>query len=293
MERHAVKTDKNGLFRIRDHKTKRMSFWPSTTASPHDTGVKLHGYGQPPAAEPFQRTVFFTDRSLYRPGQTVSFKGICVSVDRQRDKYQTVDRKDITVVFEDANGQEMAKQVCRTNDFGSFSGSFTAPRDRLTGRYTTARRGGWQRHTSVNVEEYKRPKFRVELATPAEAARLGGEVRVGNRQGLHGRGHWRSAGAVSRRPRSALSDLVVLALLVESSPSRVPGDRARYRLDRKRRQVRDFFHRASRPLDRGKRRTDRSSFTVYADVTDTTWRDTLRPAEHARGVYRDAGLYVG
>ena len=42
----------------------------------------------------------------------------------------------MTVIFADANGKEIARQTQRTNDYGSFSGSFTAPRDRLMGRMT-------------------------------------------------------------------------------------------------------------------------------------------------------------
>ncbi len=84
----------------------------------------------------------------------------------------------MTVVFEDANGQEIEKQQHRTNDFGSFSGSFTAPRDRLMGQM---RIRDAERDNSLvffNVEEYKRPKFKVELATPAEPAKLSVEVKV-------------------------------------------------------------------------------------------------------------------
>ena len=62
-----------------------------------------------------------------------------------------------------------------TNDYGSFSGNFTAPRDRLMGRMMI-RTDGIQGNTWVNVEEYKRPKFQVTLDAPKTAARLGGEV---------------------------------------------------------------------------------------------------------------------
>ena len=85
-----------------------------------------------------------------------------------------------TVVFRDRNNQEIARNPHRTNDYGSFDGSFTAPRDRLMGMMRIQIEGanspGGSAH--VNVEEYKRPKFRVTVDAPAEAAKLGGKVKV-------------------------------------------------------------------------------------------------------------------
>ncbi|MCL5282819.1 MAG: MG2 domain-containing protein [Planctomycetes bacterium] len=124
------------------------------------------------------RTVFFTDRSLYRPGQTIHYKGICFSMNTTDDKYQTRAGMQLTVVFKDVNGQEIARQQHTCNDYGSFSGSFTAPRDRLMGQMTLVVEGGPSGSTSINVEEYKRPKFRVELEPPADAPKLGAEVVV-------------------------------------------------------------------------------------------------------------------
>ncbi len=84
-----------------------------------------------------QQVVFFTDRSLYRPGQTIQFKGIALRFDHANDNYETVaEPATWTVVFRDVNGKEIARHKTRTNDYGSFSGSFTAPRDRLMGRMT-------------------------------------------------------------------------------------------------------------------------------------------------------------
>jgi len=124
------------------------------------------------------RTVFFTDRSLYRPGQSIRYKGICVRTDPARDNYHTLARQPLTVVFEDTNGQEIASHQVRCNDYGSFGGSFTAPRDRLTGRMSIVAQDGPGGSASFNVEEYKRPKFRVQLDAPAEAPRLDVEVVV-------------------------------------------------------------------------------------------------------------------
>ena len=131
-EGRSAKTNADGVFRIQGTANETYLLLARHQQYALATANQLRGYGRA-AAKPFEQTVFFTDRSLYRPGQTIRFKGICVAVDQSRDKYQTLAGKTVTVIFEDANRQEIAKQVCRTNAFGSFSGSFTAPRDRLMG----------------------------------------------------------------------------------------------------------------------------------------------------------------
>jgi hypothetical protein len=115
------------------------------------------------------RTVFFTDRSLYRPGQTIHYKGIRIRFDTAHGQYRTLARDRVTVTFSDPNNKEIVHATHRCNDYGSFDGMFTAPRDRLMGRMTLRAPDG---ETSIHVEEYKRPKFQVELSAPKEAAKL-------------------------------------------------------------------------------------------------------------------------
>ncbi|MBN1419220.1 MAG: carboxypeptidase regulatory-like domain-containing protein, partial [Planctomycetes bacterium] len=130
---------------------------------------------------PQARTVFFTDRSLYRPGQTIGYKGLCIEIDQERDDYRALAKQDVTVIFADPNDNEIARATHRTNAYGSFSGSFTAPRDRLMGRMSIRVDGGPPGAVAIDVEEYKRPKFRVEIDPPEEAAKLGAEVIVTGR----------------------------------------------------------------------------------------------------------------
>ena len=70
----------------------------------------------------------------------------------------------------DVNGQLIAKQLLTTNDFGSFSGSFTAPQGTLTGQMTIESRDG---SVTVQVEEYKRPKFEVAFEPVKGLYKLG------------------------------------------------------------------------------------------------------------------------
>ncbi len=170
-------TNANGLFAIatgRDrahmvvvtHKNHQIS-------SSHD--FYTHGNARQEGSG--EQTVFFTDRSLYRPGQTINFKGIAIRFSHANDNYETVANRDVEVVFTDVNGKEIARHKARTNDYGSFAGTFTAPRDRLMGHMSihTANGNGY---AGVTVEEYKRPKFKVEVEAPKEAGKLHDTIRV-------------------------------------------------------------------------------------------------------------------
>jgi uncharacterized protein YfaS (alpha-2-macroglobulin family) len=127
---------------------------------------------------PRQQTIFFTDRTIYRPGQTIQYKGICLQTDQRSDDYTTLDGEQIEVVFRDVNGQEIARAKHRANDYGSFAGSFTAPRDRAMGEMNIEAEGRCQGTASFRVEEYKRPKFEVTLDSPKVAPKLGEKAVV-------------------------------------------------------------------------------------------------------------------
>src|SRR6185369_11266629 len=70
--------------------------------------------------EPNSQTIFFTDRAIYRPGQTIQYKAICLRVDQEKDDYKMLAGEEVTVMFADPNGKEIATQKHRCNDYGSF-----------------------------------------------------------------------------------------------------------------------------------------------------------------------------
>jgi len=98
----------------------------------------------------------FTDRSIYRPGQTVFFKGIAIK--STGAEYQPVADQLFKVQLKDANYQTVAEYEYTSNEFGSFSGFFQLPAGGLNGNYTIQTDFG---QTGIQVEEYKRPTFEV------------------------------------------------------------------------------------------------------------------------------------
>jgi len=135
--------------------------------------------GRPQDAKPRDVIVFFTDRALYRPGQTVHFKGVWCHIDTLKGDYRALANKHTTVFFRDPNDKEISKLELVSNDRGTIAGTFTAPSGSVLGACSLV----VPDHGSarVQVEEYKRPKFFTEIAPPAAPAALGGKVEVKGR----------------------------------------------------------------------------------------------------------------
>ncbi|MEI8204061.1 MAG: alpha-2-macroglobulin family protein, partial [Bacteroidota bacterium] len=110
----------------------------------------------PPDLKPKTTTYFFTDRAIYRPGQTIYFKGIML--EKEGENTKILPNHKSTVTFYDVNYQKIADQELTSNEFGSFSGTFTAPTGVLNGQMRITDTFG---AIYISVEEYKRPKFEV------------------------------------------------------------------------------------------------------------------------------------
>lgn len=128
---------------------------------------------QPSIERSYLQTFFYTDRAIYRPGQTIWFKGIVV--ERTGDHPKIKQGQPTTVSFTDVNGQLISKSELITNDFGSFNGSFTAPQGTLNGMMTLSNESG---SVSVSVEAYKRPTFEVTFEPMKGNYRLGEKLTV-------------------------------------------------------------------------------------------------------------------
>jgi uncharacterized protein YfaS (alpha-2-macroglobulin family) len=125
---------------------------------------------------------FFTDRSLYRPGQTVYFKGLVFKQPADKDGKnlapQIVPNQSVTVKFYDANRQVKSELKLKSNAFGTFNGTFSAPSTGLTGSMSIGASNGAEGSTYFNVEEYKRPRFEVTMKPVEGAFRVNEKITV-------------------------------------------------------------------------------------------------------------------
>jgi uncharacterized protein YfaS (alpha-2-macroglobulin family) len=175
----ALTTDVNGFFSLKPSENRSYLFRARSGGREVAMVDDIGAYWEDERRQrPEAQTVFFTDRALYRPGQTVQYKGICLWVDQRDDNYQVLKGESLTVIFKDSNRKEIARQRQHANDYGSFAGSFTAPRDRLMGQMFLQVEGRAQGQALIRVEEYKRPKFETTLEPPKTAAKLNEKVSL-------------------------------------------------------------------------------------------------------------------
>lgn len=120
----------------------------------------------------------FTDRSLYRPGQTLYFKAVALQIAEKAT--QVIANKELDVALYDANSQKLGEMKLTTNEFGSVASSFVLPANGLSGEYHLQ---VGRKYLYFSVEEYKRPSFEVTLDKPKTVYTYGDSVSVNGSAG--------------------------------------------------------------------------------------------------------------
>ena len=135
------------------------------------------------------KSFLFTDRSIYRPGQLVYYKGIVLK--SLKNKSEVVANEFVEVTLYNVNREIVKSVELKTNDYGSFSGEFILPNNGLTGSYAIEVGKGSKKSdvfnsmdgfnfssTEILVEEYKRPKFEAEFKSITEAYKINDSITV-------------------------------------------------------------------------------------------------------------------
>ncbi|MGY0426242.1 MAG: MG2 domain-containing protein, partial [Polaribacter sp.] len=130
----------------------------------------------------------FTDRSIYRPGQTVYFKAIVLK--KQGDKSEVFTNEYVEITLKDVNNQIVKTRNLKLNEFGSVAGKFIIPNNGLTGKFTIEVTKNLEKNSSeyykldhnnsiaISVEEYKRPKFETDFKPVKESFKINDSVTV-------------------------------------------------------------------------------------------------------------------
>jgi len=205
----SIKTDKNGIaiynkyektdnnrYRFEDIKLTSESdsilFYKNYTGS-------MSSYTPKDEKHTDNSVQFYLDRAIYRPGQTVFFKGIAIQ--KTFNDSKIIANVSFKIIVKNRN-QEFKSFVVTTNEFGSFSGEFVLPKNGLTGYFSIEAHEPddykkdivydkikdehpfWS-HTKLNysqisfrVEEYKRPKFEVIFDPKKETFKIDQTVKV-------------------------------------------------------------------------------------------------------------------
>lgn len=147
--------------------------WALVTLGKDELKLNINNYNYYRDREDENRVIFFTDRPIYRPGQTVYYKGLCLLSNDGKNKIEV--NKTLEVYFKDANGKKIATTSVTSNDYGTFQGSFSVPIGKLNGRMIIGTEDG---DIGVQVEEYKRPTFEVVFDKPNQRYKLNDSIRV-------------------------------------------------------------------------------------------------------------------
>ncbi len=121
-----------------------------------------------------EHTSVYTDRSIYRPGQTVFVTAIMWK-EQSAIEQAAVSNKRLTITLRDANYKVVAEHQVTTDRYGKCTTEFVLPTGLLNGRFTIRANGA---NTSISVEEYKRPAFYVEFPEYQESYQQGDTVHA-------------------------------------------------------------------------------------------------------------------
>ncbi|SFG51696.1 MG2 domain-containing protein [Prevotella sp. KH2C16] len=171
------KCDCKGELLLKDNKKKVWIYTAADAASPFEYLSGGYGYVDSDY-EKEARMSLFTDRNLYRPGQTVHVAGIYYDQYHHQLKVKT--KKKITLELYDANSQMLAEKEVVTDDFGTCSADFELPKSGLTGTYSI---DSDDESVEFQVAEYKRPTFEVSIDKvdcvyqPGDTLRLKGHAK--------------------------------------------------------------------------------------------------------------------
>lgn len=172
----SLKSDEKGYFKIAYTNDNDRSFFVEIINGTDSYFNNNSYYTYKPYNDDYNRvrSHIFTDRAIYRPGQTVYFKSIVLE-GKNNQSPVIKPNYPVTVTFFDVNYQKIAEQHLTTNEFGTVNGSFVAPQGVLNGQmhitdgYGTA---------YISVEDYKRPKFEVNFNPVTGSYKINDEITV-------------------------------------------------------------------------------------------------------------------
>ena len=154
--------------------------WPHSNGDEASPRLYLgwqNGYSNPsPSREDNVRVEFFTDRAIYRPGQTVHVSVLAFKTIREWTT-EVMGNRHMKLALRDANHKIVKEENVETDEFGAAEADFVLPTTGLTGTFTLQSSMGHDSHY-IRVEEYKRPTFEVEFDPYKEKYKQGETITV-------------------------------------------------------------------------------------------------------------------
>ncbi|MDT8412090.1 MAG: alpha-2-macroglobulin family protein [Vicingaceae bacterium] len=281
-------TDANGYFKVDGSKDYRNFYVDFSKGDDRlNTEDSYYQYNYYEDNKTLTSTIFFTDRAIYRPGQTVYFKGIVLETDANKNNKIKTNFKS-TVTFYDVNNQKVADLKLTTNEYGTFSGSFVAPNNGLNGQMYIADSYGSK---YISVEEYKRPKFEVKFEPIKGTYKLEENVNVVGNAKTYSGAALDEATVTYRVVRNASFPYWCYyrwgywpqsAEMEITNGTTTTDDNGEFTID--------FIAKADKSVN--KKYSPTYSYTIYADVTDING-ETHSSTTYARVGYKALNINIG
>ena len=123
-----------------------------------------------------QYVTLYTDRSIYRPGQTVHVAALAF-LNQRGLATKAMPNKNMRLTLRNANHKAVEEKEVTTDEFGMASADFVLPQNGLNGTYVIQSNVG-NGYAHLTVDEYKRPTFQIEFPEVKESYQHGDTVKV-------------------------------------------------------------------------------------------------------------------
>lgn len=156
----------------------------STVSSDWNQGIAIWEFGLNGGYPADQlRAYFYTDRPIYRPGQTVYWKGIVRAL--VDDQYAIPKNMGpLNVRINDFMGNTIFSDEVTLNDHGTVNGEFHLSPEAVSGFYYIDARFGeetapfWSGGTGFQVASYRKPEFEISVTSQEPEYLQGDTVRI-------------------------------------------------------------------------------------------------------------------
>lgn len=122
------------------------------------------GYAQRVQA-PHNVIYMYTDRPIYRPGQTIYFRGVVRQAFNGR--YELPSVTSVPIILNDSQGTQLANINAQLSPYGTFNGQFELSQDAVPGYYTFLN-SGLEFYLTFQVAEYRKPEINLDLSFAAD-----------------------------------------------------------------------------------------------------------------------------
>ena len=127
------------------------------------------GYSQR-VQSPHTEIYMYTDRPIYRPGQTVYFRGVVR--DTFNGRYELPAVNNLPIMLNDAQGTQLTTFSMELSPFGTFNGQFELPQNALPGYYTF-QNSSLELHLPFQVAEYRKPEINLNVEFSSDEIQQG------------------------------------------------------------------------------------------------------------------------